>query len=97
MKGHQTEEKEPDYFVRLQELPGEQAVLADQGWQLTEEEQVRSIAVRVAVEEPEHRLDQQEGIKSVFAPMRREPHQLRHVGGPIGEVRELAPNEPNEG
>jgi hypothetical protein len=30
--------------------------------------------VRVGMEKPEDRLDQQQGIKCVFAPMRREPH-----------------------
>ena len=57
VKGYQSEKKEPDHVVHFQELPRERAVLADQGWQLTEEEQVHSVAVRIGVEEPEDRLD----------------------------------------
>jgi hypothetical protein len=30
--------------------------LADEGWQLTEEEEVHSVAMRIGVEEPEDRL-----------------------------------------
>ena len=82
--------------MHRQELLRERAVLADQRRQVTEEEQVHAVAVRVGVEKPKDRLDQQEGIKCVFAPMRREPHRLRHVGGPVREARELAPNEPTE-
>jgi hypothetical protein len=36
-------------------------------------------------------------IERVFAPLRREPHWLRHVSGPVRELRELAPNEPAQG
>jgi hypothetical protein len=39
---------------------------------------------------------QQEGVDRVFAPLRREPHHLRHLSGPVGEARELTPNEPTE-
>jgi len=59
----QTEEKEPDCLVHRQELLRERAVLADQRRQVTEEEQVHAVAVRVGVEKPKDRLDQQEGIK----------------------------------
>lgn len=68
----------------------------DQRRQLAEEKQIHPVAPRVGLEEPEDRLDQQEGVERVFAPLRREPHRLRHVRGPIGEARELAPNEPTE-
>ena len=55
VNGNQPEKKEPDDFVHFQELSCERAVVANQGWQLTEEEQVHSVAVRVGVEEPKHR------------------------------------------
>jgi len=96
MKRNQGEKKEPDRFVHSQELLRECAVLTDQRRQLAKEEQVHPVAVRVGLEEPEDRLDQQEGVERVFAQLRREPHCLRHVRGPIGEARELAPNEPTE-
>jgi len=65
--------------VHLQELLHERAVLADQRRQLAEEEQVHPVAVRVGLEEPGDQLGQQEGVERVFAPLRREPHRLRHV------------------
>ena len=96
MKRNQAKEKEPDCLVHLQELPRERAVLADKRRQLAEEEQVHPVALRVGVEEPENRLGQQEGVERVFASMCHEPHRLRHVSGPVGEARELAPNQPTE-
>ena len=96
MKRDQAEEKEADRLVHLQELLRERAVLADQRRQLAEEEQVRPVAMGVGVQEPEDRLGQHEGVERVFAPLRREPHRLRHVSRPVGEARELAPNEPTE-
>src|SRR6516165_1339243 len=93
-KRNQREEKEPDRLVNLQELLREWAVPADQRRQVAQEEQVHPVPVRVSVEEPEDRLGQQEGVEGVFAPLRRVPHRLRHVSGPVGEARELAPNQP---
>src|ERR1700730_15748496 len=93
MKRNQAEEKQPDYHVHRQELLREWAVLADQGRQLAQEEQVHPVAVSIGLEEAQDRLGQQEGVERVFAPLRREPHRLRHVSGPIGKARELAPNE----
>src|SRR3954452_13269101 len=66
MQRNQAEEKEPDRLVHLQELLREQAVLADQRWQLAKEEQVHPLAVGIGLEEPEDRLSQQEGVERVF-------------------------------
>jgi hypothetical protein len=93
---NQAEEKEPDRLVDLQKLPLEWAVLADQRRQLAEEEHVYPLSISVGQKEPEDRLGQQEGVKRVLAPVRREPHRRRHVNGPIGQARELAPNKPTE-
>src|SRR5712671_4311554 len=49
-------------------------------------EQVHPVAVRAGLEED---------LERVFAPLRREPHRLRHVSGPVGEARELAPSRPS--
>ena len=57
VEGYQPEKKQPDYVMRFQESPREQAVLTDHGWQLTEEEPVHSLTMRVCVEETKDRLD----------------------------------------
>jgi hypothetical protein len=90
MQRNNAEEKEPDRLLHLQEPLRERAVPADQRRQVAEEEQVHPIAMRVGVEKPEDRLGRQEGVERVFAPLRREPHCLRHVSRPVGEAGKLA-------
>jgi len=57
VNGYQAKKKKSHHFVHFQELLRERAILANQGCQLTEEEKVHSVAVRVGVEKPEDRLD----------------------------------------
>jgi len=57
--------------------------LLDQGWQLTDEEQVHVIAMGTRLQKPQNRLRQEERVEGVFACHRRDSHCLGHVAGPV--------------
>jgi hypothetical protein len=90
------EEKKSGRLMRLEKLLREWAVDTDQRRQLVKEEQVHPSTMCACLKEPKDWLGQHEGIERVFTPLRRQPHRRRHVGGPVGETRELAPNDPTE-
>jgi hypothetical protein len=50
-----------------QQLSGQRAILVDHAWQLTDEEQVHVIAMRVCLQKSQNRLRQEERVESVFA------------------------------
>jgi len=76
-----------------QQLLGERPILLDQGWQLTDEEQVHVIAMGARLQKPQNRLRQEERVEGVFTCHRRDSHCLGHVAGPVRILGEVTPDQ----
>src|ERR1700686_1935120 len=93
MQHNEAEQREANCLMYRQQLLSQRSILLDQGWQLTDEEQVYVIATSACLQESQNRLRQEERVEGVFACHRCDLHCRGHVAGPTTRLGRVTPDE----
>src|ERR1700683_217891 len=91
MQCNEAEQGEAENLMYAQQFVRERSILLNQSWQLSDEEQINVITVRVRLQNSENRLRQKQGVKRVFACHCRDSHALGHIARPIRIFGKLTP------